>query len=264
MLFGNKQFMRIFDFKAENRYINYKDSIWISKTLDPNLKIARYITLAQFIDILGGQYLFSKRDSFTDRHEKGEFINLAYHFWHFNEYHQQTSPEVLNEWTHQDCLAKYATQLPCTCWTEENDENFLMWKAYGSYQIGILIESSISDFIESLSLDKKMMVVSKMKYSKERALSGLDDWLFYKPISYRNEKEIRFYLIDSSNNGTESDILLSSIKMERAIPIFTNKFIHRIVLSPFIKRSLANTIKVWLETMPGIKQQIELSSILEF
>lgn len=128
-----------------------------------------------------------------------------------------------------------------SCWTydtsiEDNysSENYLMWKNY-TEKDGVRITSTCSDLIYSINNKyNQEIILSNVTYLNAISHKLLpQEMIFTKRDFYRDEREIRLCVLNSSNH-----ILLD---------INQRQLIKQITLSPFMPPNLRGILKNYLE-----------------
>ena len=241
----------------EKTFTRITNNVWLNSNINPDTVIVRYINLPILLGLINGEYYFTYRSSFTDQHEKGEFYDSRNLFKHFYPANGHAPKKVLEQWKLQDSQRDICYSLPCSCWSLEERENYLMWKAYSSNNIGIRVQSTIKRFTESLDLRNNKLFGSKMEYGKESYPNQIFNWMFWKQEHYDNEKEYRFYICcpQSDSSNTINGCIL---------PINPERLIDRVIISPFIQKHSALDIIKILNRKPYLNGKIDCSFILEY
>lgn len=248
-----------FDKQKYDRQIN---GVYIHQLINLSDKVSHYLKLEYLFDILlKGHFRISNRSVFTDQSEKGKKSNIQNSF--------KMSPFVSDEIdairykefeTKRDGLIKDSYKTCISCWTYDihylsnsvvTTEDFFMWKVYAGNGIGVRIETTIEDLINSFCILPCDMLVSKVNYKNEAPTYSVDEAVFTKPIFYEKEQELRLCAL-----SPEDEIF---------IKVDTTKLIHNILLSPFVSKECTCLItKILEEAFPILKGKIKKSNILEY
>ena len=236
-------------------FISYKRNVFIRKGFSENSKIFKYITKYEYFeDLLKSDTLYiNKRNSFSDRRERGELYNKKFHFYRFSVANEKVSERVLEEWTYKDKQIKEACKLHTSCWTKKKEEDFLMWKAY-SGRDGVRIETTIGKLVNSLSdVLNNTLFCGDMEYGKEKPFYEVVDSMFYKTPYYKNEEEFRVYIIEEKESADSIRLEISPIHM-----------IEKVILSPFLPIDDAKSkIKALQEKYNFLENKVSISEIIE-
>ncbi len=198
--------------------------VFVQKGLKLDTKIYRYTSLDTLLHISSrSEYYISKRLFFTDKNEQGGFSNLKYSFdlcpvgGDASDYCEAYQEYV----TEQKIAAKHFF---VSCWTENSPESYLMWKSYASGGIGIRIETTIGQLLESLKNNPCKIFCARVDYKPE---GYKDTWfkrVFIKKEEYRQEHEIRICVSPKDPRQKSCDRL--TLKLSKP-------FITSAILSPF-------------------------------
>lgn len=148
-----------------------------------------------------------------------------------------------------------------SCWTydthiverpgDQVEEDFLMWNAYTGGIIGVRIETTIEDFLNSIKEIPCDIVVRNVEYKRESFTNNVEEAIFNKTIYYSKEQELR--------------ICVLCLDDKLYLDVDVTKMIHAICLSPFISNTYADFIKKSLETKFEIlKGKVFKSKLLEY
>lgn len=249
-----------FDKQMYDRQIN---GVYIHQSVNLSDKIYHYLRLEHLCSILlKGCFRLSNRSSFTDQSEKGKKNNIKNIF--------KMSPFISDECdaseykgfeTTRDIFIKNSYRTCVSCWTydihhlsnssELVTEDFFMWKVYAGNGIGVRIETTIEDLINSFYILPCDILVSKVNYKNEAPTYSVDEAVFTKPIFYEKEQELRLCALSPGN--------------EIFIKVDMEKLIHNILLSPFVSKECTSLIsKILEDSFPILKGKIRKSNILEY
>lgn len=217
-----------------------------------NRPICQYMRLDYLIRLLETrQYYVSRRYKFQDANEN--LKNRALLFG--------VSPAKVDERMKQETIERSLSYYdiitcPTSCWSLNEEENFLMWKSYAT-EMGACIRTTVHDLIASLEIDivpegDNKVLCGTMDYKKFHPSTDEEQQLFDKDKAYSGEKEFRFYFMLESDNDKKSNGIY--------IPINTSVFVGEILLSPFINKDAADKFKRMIKCSYGI-ENVRLSEI---
>lgn len=201
-----------------------KCDVFVQKGLKLDTKIYRYTSLDTLLHISSQlEYHICKRLFFTDKNEQGGYRNHKYSFdlcpvgGDASDY-----CEAYQEYVKEQKIE--ARDFFVSCWTENTLESYLMWKSYASGGIGIRIETTIGQLLESLKNNQFKIFCARVDYKPE---GYKDTWfkrVFIKKEEYRQEHEIRICVSPKDPRQRSCDRL--TLKL-------SNPFITAAILSPF-------------------------------
>lgn len=122
--------------KKENNFSVFEErNILINQELSYDTKIYRIISFIDLIFILKGKLRLTKRDAFSDCHERGEYVT---------EEIKCSNQETLGKRRIELVRKKKkrfetSMQLYASCWTLEEKEIFPMWRAYATDKFSVRI-----------------------------------------------------------------------------------------------------------------------------
>ena len=261
-LIMNDFILNIDSFKKQmyDRQIN---GVYIHQSVNLVDKIYHYLKLDYLFDILLKEHFrFSNRSSFTDQSEKGKksnikntfkmspFISDEYDAVRYKEF--ETTRDTLIENSYKTCVSSWTYDIHHLSNSSELiTEDFFMWKVYAGNGIGVRIETTIEDLINSFYKLPCDILVSKVSYKNEAPTYSVDEAIFTKPIYYEKEQELRLCALSPEN--------------EIFIKVDTTKLIHNILLSPFVSKECTRLLSKILESsFPMLKGKIMNSNILEY
>ena len=239
------------------------NGVYIHQSVNLSDKIFHYLKLEYLFNILWKEHFrFSNRSSFTDQSEKGKKSNIKNIF--------KMSPFISDEYdavrykefeTIRDKLIENSYKICVSSWTydihhlsnssELVTEDILMWKVYAGNGIGVRIETTVEDLINSFYILPCDILVSKVNYKNEVPTYSVDEAVFTKPIFYEKEQELRLCALSPKN--------------EIFIKVDTAKLMHNILLSPFLSKECTCLVtKILEDSFSILKGKIKKSNILEY
>lgn len=239
----------------KSRYVEYKKNVWIRKDLDIKTPIYHYIKVEYLYKMINeSQLFFRNRPKFSDLKEQGKKDSLKYMFSCFTDatLGKEVAKIRVEEFEKRKKCAETRTAI--SCWTKDNhsdrnDESYILWKWFGEdcYRI----QTTIKDLLDNLDVESYCLIVSQVEYKKETYDTSLNALVFRKDIRYADEQEVRFCVLNSSD-----DIHLK-LKSRR-------KFIHKIRSTPFMdgitKEAIKNLLTGGIE---WLNDKYENTTILE-
>lgn len=236
-------------------FLSYEENIFIKNGLQKSTKIFKYIRKYEYFEkLLESNVLYiNKRNSFSDRRERGEFYDKKSHFYRFSVAGEKVPESTLNEWRYKDRHIKEACELHTSCWTTKKEEDFLMWNAYSEWD-GVRIETTIEKLVNSFTdISNYSLYCGNMEYGKEKPLYEVIDSMFYKTLYYKNEEEFRVYIIEKNESVGSIQLEISPIHM-----------IDKVILSPFLSIDDAKSrIRTLQEKYRFLENKVGLSEIIE-
>ena len=222
-----------------------------------DLKLFRYISLSTLINMLyNGTLYVSNMQSFSDIREKEGMkkdIEPLPDISPVSAYHDRIRIR------REEKNRQRALSLCVSCWTMdnrsngENDESFLMWKAYTGNEMTCRITTNIDCLIKSLKESVGDIVISDVVYNDNNNMTEYEKLIFRKSIHYEQEQELRLAVLNNNFDGVTVSIDIGTLLSE-------------IRLSPFIQPNVASFILDGLRTRctkyPNIK--LSYSDILEY
>lgn len=211
-------------------------NVYLKKHIIPlnnELKLFRYISLSTLINMLyNGTLYVSNMQSFSDIREKKGMKKDVETLQSINPipaYHDRVRIK------HEEKDKQRALSICVSCWTMdnrsngENDESFLMWKAYTGNEMTCRIATNLEYLIKSLKNSIGDIVISDVVYNDNIKMTEYENLLFRKSIHYEQEQEVRLAVLNDNRDGI-------------AVPINIESFLFEIRLSPFIQPNTANFI----------------------
>lgn len=213
-------------------------------------KIYRIISFKDLINILKGKLRLSRRDSFSDCYERGQYITQEIKCCQKETLDRRRTKLVREK---RERL-EISMHLYASCWTLEDKEIFPMWRAYATDKFSVRIQTTIGHLLSSLSLNSSQKIFcSKMRYSEEIDRIKAFDILFHKTEEYKVENEFRLYL----STDCCSEIFY--------LPLALDTLIENIMFSPFIESEIANFMASYLVSMnPSLRFNLLPSNIIEY
>jgi len=246
----------------EHHFIIMKDHC---HGLKNDTKIYRYMRLSALLDMIYYKVMHvPNMQDFTDlREKKGhkkiiEQETSLYKFPNFKISAVPSYREILYI-KRKEKERLRALSVCVSCWTldkrrnNENDENFLMWKAYSKDDMVCRIGTTIGQLINSIKKTNHDIIISDVDYNNKVEMSEFESLIFKKSIHYEDEQEVRMVVLSDKRAG---------IDLQIDIP----KLLNEIKISPFIPPVLSSFIlwqlKTWCKNLENIK--IDYSNVMEY
>lgn len=246
--------LTIQDFKNES-YRKY-GAVYIHPNItDLDRPIFRYMQFQHLLQLLKSKELYiPNRSTFPDKTEHGWKENPKQIFPLSIVEEKELSKKTYSKWRNA-----YSTCI--SCWTYDThasknpieDENYLMWKAYGFNNICCRIETTIRELIHSISNKTESdIVMSEVNYVKPQYATGnIQKYIFEKNLYYQYENEVRICVL------TQEPYILLSIN-----PL---QIIKGITVSPFINNLFCNfLIEKFQVDYPELSNIIRKSHVMEY
>lgn len=225
----------------EKEFLQYGKNIFIQREEQLDMPICRYTSLANLLFLFDGKYKVNNRRCFSgDKTEIGEYK----HKWMKFPFSTLVGDNKTDEYRYgqhyhseQEYLSQY---LYISSWTDDLTESYLMWKAYTSGSNGVRIETTLRKLLNVLKQNIKdcKIFCAFSSYERLRPKISQFDKVFLKQAEYKSEQEYRIAVVP---------VNLSTARHQSQYCIeFTEGFIDKIVLSPFMNKSDAKTLKEML------------------
>lgn len=234
-----------------------------------NTIIWRYMSIDKFLDLLiSSQLFFSNLTKVSDKYEgtvydknfESEVRNLNNSknngFDEIDLEHERKRVELLKNYT------------LINCWTMKRHESYALWKIYGANQSSIAIKSTVSNLKDSINnssqdFDEKIFI-SKVKYQQklDDSFSRIDATITKKQF-YDFESELRMIIFNFpvSEGGYNVPYDITS---GRKINVNLDKLINEIYLSPFLRKTYHENIKLVISKFnSSLRNKIRESEILD-
>lgn len=200
--------------------------------------------ILELLNILSGAFPVRKKGMWPDLRESGSLRDVLNFMSVAGE---PLDKELLKK--HWDLCEKMreSKDMLASCWTLNRTESMLMWNAYTVSGHGVLLETTVGDFLKSLGLPSYFIMGHSVKYASFLQGKSYLEALFTKDVYYKGEKEYRFYF-EPNGNGV--------------FRINPEKLIGRVMLNPFLDRHSCRMIEELLVAKyPFLKGKICKSEI---
>ncbi len=219
------------DFKG---YYKFKDNILIKDQSLLKKKIIRYTKLLNLLYCLSEfKFYVSGRNKFSDLREMGSYSDKKSMFRF-----QRTDGDDNEYWRGMDSKIKCSRSLYTSCWSFTDQENPLLWRVFHS-EVAIL--STVRGFLCSYSeLDNYNIVANAVQYECEHPFYSVEEAMFEKYLSYKDENEFRFYFIEKNAVECKCNYNLQNYTFLQMVDC---DFIDGIIISPFIDEPFKTMVK---------------------
>ena len=201
----------------------------------------------ELLAILGGTFSVRQKGSWKDIRESGDskaamFLSVA---------NQPIDKQILEK--HKKFCKRIfnSKDMYASCWTMNETESMLMWQAYTVSRHGVLIESTIDEFVQSLNLPSYSVMCAPIQYNN-KIYQGMDFYeaLFTKTPYYKDERELRFY-IEPKYNGN--------------FQINPEQMIKKVILNPFLDNKTSIRVKdILIARYPFLKDKVAYATLFLF
>lgn len=226
----------------EKDFFQYAENIFIQSEEHLDLPICKYTSLANLLFLFDGKFKVNNRKTFSgDKTEMGEYKQRWMKFPVFTSAGQRLSEEQKMKFLYhseQEYLSQY---LYISSWTDDLTESYLMWKAYTSGDNGVRIETTLRKLLKVMKPNIKdcKIFCAYSSYENLKPKISQFDKVFLKQEEYRAEQEYRIAIVPNN--------LSTSLNQNQYCIEFSEGFIDRIVLSPFMNASDMKTLRKMLE-----------------
>ena len=111
--------------------------------------IGRYFNLSGFLNMLKTSELrFKKISNFEDKMEGVPLYKET--VYHLEQSEKNVGPPYAKK--RKESIIKTIDNYYASCWTMKDDESYLMWKNYSSFDEGILVLTTVKQLLQSLDL----------------------------------------------------------------------------------------------------------------
>lgn len=230
-----------------------ENHILLDSSLQDNTCLFRYFDLKGLIALLGGNFYVRKRNLFDDKFESQPYAKKhRLRFFDIGSNNITSSKRRIRLTTIHKYLTERAGTLLTSCWTNKQDEDYLMWKCYTSNKYGAMIKASIHNIAASFGNPIPHIICAKIHYGIPQEYESIYHGLFTKQHYFESEHEVRFY-IDSPKQLNEHG---ACFKINPEI------MIDSITLSPFLSSEEYQFIShALVNKFPISKSKIHKSSI---
>ena len=238
----------------ERDFFRYAENIFIQSEDQVDLPICRYISLMNLLFLFDGEFKVNNRKTFWgDKTEKGEYKQKWMEYPFFTPAGQKLTNEQRLECQYhseQEFLSQY---LYISSWTDDLTESYLMWKAYTSGGSGVRIETTLRKLLEVLQpgITGYKIFCGFPSYERSRPKWSQFDKVFLKQDEYRSEREYRIAFVPND--------MTAARRQSQCCIEFSEGFIDKIILSPFLSAPDAKSLKEMLKRFDQYVKVIESS-----
>lgn len=216
--------------------------------------IWRYMDFTKYFDILLNSSLFFTR------------VNLLSDPWEGMYYQKNYSKSHVAETIRGDLDAKtkdqFATALVKTaeaqqnmrssygvnCWNMTDCDVEFLWKIYAGYEQGVAIQSTIGQYKEAIKTVERHVYIGEITYcdhTKDSIPMGNMFWpILHKRNAYKSENEVRAVIWEEEPEPISKEKIKFQAEEGDYIKVDLQKLISKVILSPFAKPWMLNTIKI--------------------
>ena len=204
--------------------------VYLYGDIDLNMSVSRYMNIAELLGMMNGNIYVPMRMAFSDKLEQGLPNNLCSHC--ISVHGDKVTQKVVRKWNkikqNRIAMKNWFT----LCFSEEVQERASFWNAFTKGVDGVLVETKLVDFISAIDTTNFNLYIGRIKYKDSISTHELEDFAFTKETPYRDEKEIRIYLLPKSG---ELDWNYENTKSRYEMKFnFKPQIFSKITLSPYI------------------------------
>jgi hypothetical protein len=225
----------------------YQDNSLISKPVDKDIKIWRYLDIPKFLSIIDKQALFFSRAEYLGDPFEGSIpqskgqINLNKHFGRVSNV-MYTDDGTAHEWYSDHYLFRNIAYL--CCFHMNPIESTALWSIYAQNNNGVAIQSTFDRLCKCFHVDhvntENIGIVKYIDYFPESSETiDVLKWaplpLFYKRKNYEHERELRAIIPFPASvlrGGELTKEILDNFPKGLFIPVDLDILIERIHLAP--------------------------------
>lgn len=183
---------------------------------DMDRKILRYMDILELLNILSGTFSVRKKSVWPDLRESGKSCDNLKYLAVFGE---KVDEDRLQEYGELCKKLRESKDMLASCWTLNQTESMLMWSAYTQKRHGVLLKTTVGDFIASLGLSNYSVMGHSVNYGISLQGKSYLEALFTKDKYYKEEQEYRFYFEPNESGSFCVD---------------PQKLVNSVVLDPFL------------------------------
>lgn len=236
----------------------YRPGVFLYGDVNLNMLITRYMNIAELLGMINGYINIPMRMAFTDKLEHGIPHNTLAHC--IKTHGKKTTYKDRLIWQSVHLNRQEIKNWFTLCFSEELQERASFWNAFTRGSYGVLVETRLIDFISAIDITNFNLYIGKIKYRDNVATHDLVDFAFTKETPYRDEKEIRIYLLPKTGKlewAYEDGRSRYKMNFNFTPPIFT-----KITLSPYIPVEIRKIfIKELFESNKFNRNQLNISKI---
>ena len=214
----------------ESKFTEYEPGVYIYNDIDINMSVSRYMNIAELLGMMKGNISVPMRMAFPDKLEHGLSNNpfdicISAVGYKVTKKQKQKWDKIKQQ---RIAIRNWFT----LCFSQELNERASFWNAFTKGVNGVFVKTKLIDFISAIDTTGFNVYIGKIKYSNSTSTHDFLDFAFTKETPYRDEKEIRIYLLPKSGelDGNFEDIR-SRYEMKFN---FKPQIFSKITLSPYI------------------------------
>ena len=220
------------EFKKKERIIRLMQDVGLTN----ETPISQYMDLDYFIKMMeAGRYYVKKKKMFKDKLEKDYPNNLKFCLHPVGgDLPLPEQPNIQAILTENINTHKRLSNLLTSCWTMGENSNILMWQSFTS-RLGVQICSTIGDFAGSFINEDYYIWCGKVQYESPQHMDSPIYKIWEKQCHFSDEREVRFIFSKSLE-------IIEIGKMNSNgvyLPVYPERMIHKVILSPFIDKGAA-------------------------
>lgn len=158
----------------------------LNREIPPELAgkaIGRYFNLSGFLNMLETSELrFNKISNFEDKAEGVPQYKEIVH--DLEQAEKNVGPAYAKKW--KENILKTIENYYASCWTMKDNESYLMWKNYTSFDEGVLILTTVKQLIQSLDLKCFEEISDRITGKTGKSVN-----CFFGEIDYNYQKKVK-------------------------------------------------------------------------
>jgi len=249
--------------------------------VDKDVNISRYMGFTKFVGlILNKSLCFTNGKALSDKYELGSTDYEAQLLYkHLSQQHSaEGAARIVAETVTR--LNEEKAKIYLSCWTEEKDESYAMWKVYLGGKEGVSIVSNYDSIEAAFRKATHTFRIGKVSYCNSinpEIELDTEKIVFKKKRFYTYENEIRIYYhrqhLFGADPGREIELNRANITEDEYYALTSKGFdveidiealIKHIRISPFAGKHFELLVREFLKrTVPQLNDRVVVSKILD-
>ena len=232
--------------------------IYLYGDINPSISITRYMNIAELLGMMNGYINIPMRMAFSDKLEHGLPSNSFAHC--VKVYREKITQQDIEHWEKIRQSRISIKNWFTLCFSSDLDERASFWNAFSRGVDGVYVQTKLIDFVSAIDTTNFNVYIGRIKYVKHVSTHDWINFAFTKEWPYRDEKEIRIYLLPKSGElEWDFEDGRSRYKMNFN---FTPQIFNKITLSPYIPVEIRKIfIKELFESNKFNRNQLNISKI---
>lgn len=252
-----------------NENMEIKDLAHYPKSLDENIKIARYLSFSKFFDLLESKKLFvPNAETLNDKYEgiphSDHEIMMMAALETLSGKKENSSILYSSKMAQRNNTAQQIrNNFAVSCWTIfDTLDSYLMWMAYSNLFDGVAIVTTIKNLIKALPKIDGDVYMDKISYgqSTSECRSEFAEPYFKKEKYYEDEREIRIIYDKFSMWDATAKSYPFYTPGGLLIPIQPMTIIQKVIVAPQMPSNMKITVENFLRNK-GLYIEVDQSKI---